>query len=149
MKVINEMTVKFKAISINEAFARSLVAAFCVQANPTLDEITDIKTAVSEAVTNSVVHAYPAGNGDVTINVKLYENGALISVSDTGVGITNFEKAKEPFYTTKPDEERSGMGFTVMETFMNSVELSKNGRGGVKIQMFKKFGEVRRSIVGE
>lgn len=149
MKVINEMTVKFKAISINEAFARSLVAAFCVQANPTLDEITDIKTAVSEAVTNSVVHAYPAGNGDVTINVKLYENGALISVSDTGVGITNFEKAKEPFYTTKPDEERSGMGFTVMETFMNSVELFKNGRGGVKIQMFKKFGEVRRSIVGE
>ena len=143
------MTITFKAISINEAFARSLVAAFCVQVNPTLDEITDIKTAVSEAVTNSVVHAYPKGNGDVTINVKLYENSALITISDTGVGITNMEKAREPFFTTKPDEERSGMGFTVMETFMDEVELSKNGSHGVKIQMLKKFGEVKRKIVGE
>ncbi len=149
MKIINEMTITFKAISINEAFARSLVAAFCVQVNPTLDEITDIKTAVSEAVTNSVVHAYPKGNGDVTINVKLYENSALITISDTGVGITNMEKAREPFFTTKPDEERSGMGFTVMETFMDEVELSKNGSHGVKIQMLKKFGEVKRKIVGE
>ena len=149
MKIINEMTVSFKAISINEAFARSLVAAFCVQANPTLDEITDIKTAVSEAVTNSVVHAYPKGNGDVMINVKLYEDGATIVVSDTGVGITNLQKAREPFFTTKPDEERSGMGFTVMETFMNNVEVSKNGAHGVKIQMYKKFGEVKRRVVGE
>ena len=149
MKIINEMTITFKAISINEAFARSLVAAFCVQVNPTLDEITDIKTAVSEAVTNSVVHAYPKGNGDVTINVKLYENSALITISDTGVGITNMEKAREPFFTTKPDEERSGMGLTVMETFMDEVELSKNGSHGVKIQMLKKFGEVKRKIVGE
>lgn len=149
MKIINEMTVSFKAISINEAFARSLVAAFCVQANPTLDEITDIKTAVSEAVTNSVVHAYPKGNGDVMINVKLYEDGATIVVSDTGVGITNLQKAREPFFTTKPDEERSGMGFTVMETFMNNVEVSKNGAHGVKIQMHKKFGEVKRRVVGE
>lgn len=149
MKIINEMTITFKAISINEAFARSLVAAFCVQVNPTLDEITDIKTAVSEAVTNSVVHAYPKGNGNVTINVKLYENSALITISDTGVGITNMEKAREPFFTTKPNEERSGMGFTVMETFMDEVELSKNGSHGVKIQMLKKFGEVKRKIVGE
>lgn len=149
MKIINEMTITFKAISINEAFARSLVAAFCVQVNPTLDEITDIKTAVSEAVTNSVVHAYPKGNGNVTINVKLYENSALITISDTGVGITNMEKAREPFFTTKPDEERSGMGFTVMETFMDEVELSKNGSHGAKIQMLKKFGEVKRKIVGE
>lgn len=148
MKVINEMTVSFKAISVNEAFARSLVAAFCVQANPTLDEITDIKTAVSEAVTNSVVHAYPKNTGDVTLNVKLYENGALITVSDTGIGISNFEKAREPFFTTKPNEERSGMGFTVMETFMNSVEVKKNGNHGVKIQMFKNFGE-NKKIVGE
>lgn len=145
MKILNEMTVSFKAISVNEAFARSLVAAFCVQANPTLDEITDIKTAVSEAVTNSVVHAYPKGDGNVTINVKLYEKSALITISDTGVGITNFEKAKEPFYTTKPDEERSGMGFTVMETFMNEVVVSKNGNRGVKIQMLKNFGECNKS----
>lgn len=149
MKIINEMTITFKAISINEAFARSLVAAFCVQVNPTLDEITDIKTAVSEAVTNSVVHAYPKGNGDITINVKLYENSALITVADTGIGISNLDKAREPFFTTKPDEERSGMGFTVMETFMNSVEVSKNGSHGVKVQMMKNFGEVKRKIVGE
>lgn len=149
MKEINEMTVTFKALSVNEAFARSLVAAFCIPANPTLDEITDIKTAVSEAVTNAVVHAYPKGKGDVTINVKLYETGALITVSDTGVGITNIEKAKEPFYTTKPDEERSGMGFTVMETFMNEVVVTKNGGKGVKIQMLKNFGEVNKKIVGE
>lgn len=149
MKIINEMTISFKALSVNEAFARSLVAAFCVQVNPTLDEITDIKTAVSEAVTNSVVHAYPKGCGDVTINVKLYENKALITISDTGVGITNMEKAREPFFTTKPDEERSGMGFTVMETFMDEVALSKNGSHGVKIQMLKNFGEVKRKIVGE
>lgn len=148
MKVINEMTIAFKAISENESFARSLVAAFCVQVNPTLDEITDIKTAVSEAVTNSVVHAYPKGKGDIMINVKLYENSVQITVSDTGVGISNLERAREPFFTTKPDEERSGMGFTVMETFMNKVEVTKNGSRGVKIQMIKNFGEARK-IVGE
>ena len=149
MKVINEMTVSFKALSVNESFARSLVAAFCVQANPTLDEITDIKTAVSEAVTNSVVHAYPDGNGNIQINVKLYENGALITVLDTGVGIGNIEKAKQPFFTTKPNEERSGMGFTVMETFMNDVKVTKNAGHGVKVQMLKIFGDNEKNVVGE
>lgn len=149
MKVLNEMTVNFKALSINESFARSLVAAFCVQANPTLDEITDIKTAVSEAVTNSVVHAYPDGEGNIQINVKLYENKVLITILDSGVGITNIEKAKQPFYTTKPNEERSGMGFTVMETFMNDVKVSKNGKRGVKIQMLKIFDEGVKNVVGE
>ena len=149
MKVINEMTVNFKALSINESFARSLVAAFCVQSNPTLDEITDIKTAVSEAVTNAVVHAYPNGNGNIQINVKLYDKGALITVLDSGVGITNIEKAKQPFYTTKPNEERSGMGFTVMESFMNEVKVTKNGGKGVKVQMLKIFGESEKIAVGE
>ena len=149
MKVINEMTVNFKALSINESFARSLVAAFCVQANPTLDEITEIKTAVSEAVTNCVVHAYPDGNGNIQINVKLYENGALITVTDNGIGITNIEKAKQPFYTTKPNEERSGMGFTVMESFMNEVKVMKNGGKGVKVQMLKIFGGSEKIAVGE
>lgn len=149
MKVINEMTVNFKALSINESFARSLVAAFCVQANPTLDEITDIKTAVSEAVTNSVVHAYPDGDGNIQINVKLYDNGALITVLDSGIGITNIEKAKQPFYTTKPNEERSGMGFTVMETFMNDVKVTRNAKKGIKVQMLKIFGESKKNVVGE
>ena len=148
MKVINEMTVTFKAISENESFARSLVAAFCVQVNPTIDEITDIKTAVSEAVTNAVVHAYPKGKGEIIINVKLYEKSAEITVLDTGIGISNLERAREPFFTTRPDEERSGMGFTVMETFMNKVDVMKNGSHGVKIQMIKNFGEARK-IVGE
>ncbi len=143
MNVVNEMTIKFKALSINESFARSTVAAFCVQLNPTIDEINDIKTAVSEAVTNCVVHAYPKKDGDITINVKITPTSAIISVEDNGVGIANFEKARQPFFTTKPEEERSGMGFTVMETFMDKVTLLKNENNkGVIVQMEKKFNGI-------
>lgn len=148
MNIVNEMTLKFKAISENEGFARSCVAAFCVQLNPTLDEITDIKTAVSEAVTNCVVHAYPKEPGDVFVNVKLTQNKALISISDNGIGISNFEKARQPFFTTKPDEERSGMGFTVMESFMDKISLFKNGENGLIVTMEKKFGQARKEVVG-
>lgn len=147
MKCINEMEITFKAISINEGFARACVSAFCAQVNPSIDEITDIKTAVSEAVTNSVVHAYPAGNGNITINVKLYTNGAIIEVSDNGIGIDDFEKAREPFYTTKPNDERSGMGFTVMESFMDSVHLQKNGKNGVLVRMEKVFKNIDSNAV--
>ena len=148
MNIINEMTLKFKAISENEAFARSCVAAFCVQLNPTLDEITDIKTAVSEAVTNCVVHAYPKEEGEITLNVKLSTDTAIISISDEGIGISNFEKARQPFYTSKPSEERSGMGFTVMESFMDKVYLLKNKTKGITVLMEKKFGEQERKIGG-
>ncbi len=148
MNIINDMTLTFKAISSNEAFARSCVAAFCTQLNPTLDEIVDIKTAVSEAVTNCVVHAYPKGEGDITLNVKLTQDKAIISISDNGIGIPNFEKAREPFYTTKHDQERSGMGFTVMESFMDSLELSKNNNRGLTVRMEKKFGDAEKEIVG-
>lgn len=148
MNTINEMTLNFKAVSENEAFARSCVAAFCLQLNPTLDEITDIKTAVSEAVTNCVVHAYPKEKGDVSINVKLTQDTAIISVSDYGVGISNFAKARQPFFTTKPDDERSGMGFTVMEGFMDKVYLLKNSEKGVTVLMEKKFGESEKEVVG-
>ena len=138
--IINEMEITFKAISVNEGFARACVAAFCVQANPSLDELTDIKTAVSEAVTNSVVHAYPKKTGDITIKVYLKDdNSVTISVIDYGIGIKDFNKAKEPFYTTKPEQERSGMGFTVMESFMDSIELSKTENGGLVVTMDKKF----------
>ncbi len=148
MNIINEMTLTFRALSENEGFARSAVAAFCVQLNPSLDEITDIKTAVSEAVTNCVVHAYPKEAGNISVNVKLTNSSAIISISDNGIGISNFEKARQPFYTTKPNEERSGMGFTVMESFMDRVSLSKNGASGLTVTMEKKFGEAEKEVVG-
>lgn len=148
MKCINEMDITFKAISINESFARACVSAFCIQVNPTMDEITDIKTAVSEAVTNAVVHAYPMEDGNINIKVKLYKTGVVIEVSDTGIGISDFEKAREPFYTTKPDEERSGMGFTVMESFMDSVSLLKNGKQGLTVRLEKIFKQNNQEAVG-
>lgn len=148
MKTLNEMEITFKAISVNEGFARACIAAFCVQANPSVDEITDIKTAVSEAVTNAVVHAYPLGDGNITIRVKLYLSGVVIEISDNGVGIENFDQAREPFFTTKPNEERSGMGFTVMESFMDSVSLQKNGKCGLTVKMEKIFKNSENSVVG-
>ena len=150
MKVINEMELNFKAISVNEGFARSCVAAFCVQANPSLDEITDIKTAVSEAVTNCVVHAYPSIPGNVCIKVKLYENSVDIEVIDNGIGIEDFEKAKEPFYTSKPDQDRSGMGFAVMESFMDTLQLKNNEDKGLCVKMQKFFKPKQNNVaVGE
>lgn len=140
MTIVNQMEMTFKALSINEGFARACVAAFCVQANPSLDELTDIKTAVSEAVTNSVVHAYPKKVGDITIKVELKDdNSVTIRVIDNGIGIKDFKKATEPFFTTKPEQERSGMGFTVMESFMDNVSLEKNETGGLIVTMEKKF----------
>ena len=144
----NKMTLTFKALSINEGFARSAVAAFCTQANPTLDEVTDIKTAVSEAVTNCVVHAYPGVSGNITVTCEVNNNIVYITVSDDGVGIEDYEKVKEPFYTTSPTEERSGMGFTVMESFMDEVEVEKNESNGVMLKMCKKLGKVNFRVMG-
>ncbi len=135
----NEMTLHIKSLSVNEAFARSTVAAFCAQVNPTLEDIVDIKTAVSEAVTNSVVHAYPNSIGDIKINVVLKDNFVTITITDYGIGIFDTEKAKEPFFTTKPDEERSGMGFTVMESFMDSLDIKNNSSKGTTVKMTKKL----------
>ena len=141
--IINEMEITFKAISVNEGFARACVAAFCVQANPSLDELTDIKTAVSEAVTNSVVHAYPKKTGDITIKVYLKDdNSVTISVIDYGIGIKDFNKAKEPFYTTKPEQERSGMGFTVMEGFMDKMEVETELNKGTIVTLTKKIDKI-------
>lgn len=149
MNYINQMTLKFDSLSINESFARSAVAGFCVQLNPTLDEITDIKTAISEAVTNCVVHAYPDEIGKIEIWVGLTENTAYISVKDFGVGIVDLERAREPFYTTKPNEERAGMGFTVMESFMDSLELLNNKGGGTIVNMSKKITKKMMARLGE
>jgi stage II sporulation protein AB (anti-sigma F factor) len=148
MKTNNKMVLSFKALSVNESFARSTVAAFVATLNPTLDEITDIKTAVSEAVTNCVVHAYPKKAGEVSIEVKLAGDMVYIAVSDRGIGISDFEKAKEPFFTTRKKDERSGMGFTVMESFMDRVELEKNKTKGVIIRLEKKLGKVNYRVVG-
>ncbi len=139
MNFINQMVMRFDSVSANESFARSAVAGFCVQLNPTLDEVTDIKTAVSEAVTNCVVHAYPNKVGTIEVWVGLTKNTVHIAVRDDGVGIKDFDKAREPFFSTKPTEERSGMGFTVMESFMDTLDLNKRESGGVEVLMTKKL----------
>lgn len=134
----NKMSLTFDALPINESFARSVVASFCVQAGPTLEEIGDIKTAVSEAVTNCIVHAYQKSNdGKIKINVKVKGKQAEIEVVDSGIGIDNIEKAREPFFTTASDDDRSGMGFTVMESFMDSVSVLRNKTGGITVKMIK------------
>ena len=131
------MEVSFKALSINEGFARICVAGFCVQLNPSIDEINDIKTAVSEAVTNCVVHAYPNQNGVIFLRCEIDGESIKIVVRDNGVGISDKDRAREPFFTTKPSEERSGMGFAVMESFMDKVEVEKNEKGGTTVTMYK------------
>lgn len=140
-KVINEMEIKVRAISVNESFIRASIAGFCLQLNPSIDELTDIKTAVSEAVTNSVVHAYPqTEKGEILIKVKLYSNNEVyIQITDFGIGIKNLEEAKKPFYTTKPDQERSGMGFTVMESFMDEVNVSNEQEQGLTVTLVKRI----------
>lgn len=144
----NEMTLRFKAIKENESFARMSVASFVAVVNPTMEEIGDIKTALSEAITNSIVHAYPDTVGDVIINVKLCNNEIYITVTDYGIGIQDINKAKQPFYTSKPNSERSGMGFTVMEGFMDSVDVVSSVGKGVIVSMSKKLNVVNMVVGG-
>ena len=135
----NEMKLEFLSKSSNEAFARIAVAAFASQLDPTIEEIADIKTAVSEAVTNSIIHGYPDTDGVVKIITRLTENDIDIEISDTGVGIENIEEAKEPLFTTKSNLERSGMGFTIMENFMDNLKVESISGLGTKITMKKKI----------
>lgn len=135
----NEMKIEFLSKSANEAFARISVAAFASQLDPTIEEIADIKTSVSEAVTNSIIHAYPNKDGIVKLKATLYENEIEIEVSDTGEGIENIEEAKEPLYTTKGNLERSGMGFTIMENFMDELKVESILGLGTKVTMTKKI----------
>lgn len=126
----NKMKLTFCALSENESFARSVAALFVLRLNPSVSEIADIKTAVSEAVTNAIVHGYPNEKGLVELSAEIENNVIHISVKDFGVGIENLEGALAPFYTTKPDEEHAGMGFTIMKTFMDEVTVrSKKGEG--------------------
>lgn len=133
----NEMQVIFDAQSVNEGFARVTVAAFAAQLNPTLDELEDIKTAVSEAVTNAVIHGYEEQGGRVSMTCLLADEAIHITVRDEGRGIEDIEKAKEPFFTTKPELERSGMGFSFMEAFMDEVEVESEPGKGTSVVMRK------------
>jgi stage II sporulation protein AB (anti-sigma F factor) len=144
--VINEMTLIIKALSCNEGFARSSVAAFAVGLNPTLEQINDIKTAVSEAVTNCVVHGYDdRQDGDIRIECRIIAGALHITISDDGIGIKDISKARQPFFTSKPEQERSGMGFTVMESFMDTLEVENNENGGLRVIMIKKIGAAEKS----
>ena len=133
----NIMELKLLSLSENESFARSVVGAFATQLDPTLEEVADIKTAVSEAVTNCIVHAYPTTVGEITIVAELSESRIRVRVADWGVGITDVAQARQPFYSTAGDEARSGMGFTVMETFMDEVSVESTPGRGTTVEMVK------------
>lgn len=135
----NEMKLEFLSKSTNEAFARISVAAFAAQLDPSLEELADIKTAVSEAVTNCIIHGYENKQGIVKVIAKLKENQIIIEISDKGKGIENINIAKEPLYTTKANLERSGMGFTIMESFMDKVDVESILGLGTKVTMVKKI----------
>ena len=138
MKNINVMKLEFLSKSTNEGFARVAVASFISQLDPTVEELSDIKTAVSEAVTNAIVHGYENTIGKIYITVKIDERNITIEVKDKGKGIENIEKAREPLYTSKPQLERSGMGFTIMESFMDKLTVRSSLGKGTTIVMKKR-----------
>ncbi|NLP45433.1 MAG: anti-sigma F factor [Epulopiscium sp.] len=142
MQYENEMKLEFMSKSQNEAFARVAVAAFVSQLDPTLEELSDIKTAVSEAVTNAVIHGYENGAGTIFVTCRLQGKEAHIEVHDQGKGIENIKQAMEPLYTSKPELERSGMGFTVMETFMDEVKVCSIPGDGTTVYMMKRLHSV-------
>ena len=133
----NEMKLEFTSKSNNESFARITIAAFVAQLDPTIEEISDIKTAVSEAVTNCIIHGYEEKEGIVKIECKLFANSVEIEILDEGKGIENVEKARQALYTSKPELERSGMGFTIMESFMDEVKIESVLGLGTKVTMKK------------
>lgn len=145
----NEMKVEFLSKSSNEAFARIAVAAFIAQLDPTLEELADIKTAVSEAVTNSIIHGYDEQVGIVKVTCKIRENEVFIEIVDSGKGIENVDMAKQPLYTTKANMERSGMGFTIMESFMDAVEVESMLGVGTKVSMRKVIKSNEPAIRGD
>lgn len=133
----NEMKLEFSSKSNNESFARIAVAAFVSQLDPTVEELADIKTAVSEAVTNCIIHGYEEKEGTIKMECRLFANSIEIEISDNGKGIEDIEKAKEPLYTSKSDLERSGMGFTIMESFMDEMKVESVLGVGTKVTMKK------------
>ena len=141
MKIVNEMNINFASKSINESFARSVVSAFVLNLDPTINELADIKTAVTEAVTNSIVHGYKMEDGTIYINGKITDkNKVILKIRDRGCGIEDIEKAMEPLFTTAPEEERAGLGFAVMQTFMDKLDVRSHIGEGVRVVMTKKLG---------
>ncbi len=134
----NEMKLEFVSKSSNESFARIAVAAFVTQLDPTIEELADIKTSVSEAVTNCIIHGYEEKEGNIKIECKIYEDCIEIEITDNGKGIEDINKAREPLYTSKSDFERSGMGFTIMESFMDELKVESVLGIGTKVTMKKK-----------
>ena len=140
MKAENEMTLTFPSRSANESFARAAVACFAAQLDPNLEELNDIKTAVSEAVTNCIVHAYPDKIGPITMTAAIYEGGIVrITITDRGVGIPDIAKAMEPMFTTGDAEERAGLGFAVMQSFMDKVKVSSTPGRGTRVTLTKRL----------
>jgi stage II sporulation protein AB (anti-sigma F factor) len=136
----NEMTLEFDSISQNESFARTVVAAFATQLDPTIEELADIKTAVSEAVTNCIIHGYYNSVGIIRMHCVINRNELLVEIQDRGIGIDDIEKAMEPLYTTRPELERSGMGFSFMEAFMDELEVESELGRGTLVRMIKRVG---------
>lgn len=141
MSNANEMKLEFDSRSCNEGFARVSVAAFMTQLNPTLEEVADVKTALSEAVTNSVVHAYEGKVEKITVQCRIEGQTLYMEVMDYGCGIEDIEKAMEPLFTTKPETERSGMGFAFMEAFMDEVKVESEPGKGTVVSMRKEIGK--------
>ncbi len=139
MQSINKMKIEFDSKSTNEAFARVVVAAFAAQLDPTLEELTDLKTAVSEAVTNAIIHGYEQRQGVIYMECVLYDSEIKVVVEDKGVGIEDIDKARIPAYTTKPELERSGLGFSIMESFTDGLEIESSKGKGTRITMRKKI----------
>lgn len=140
MKMLNQVKITFASRSVNEGFARAALAAFLVQADPTVPQLADIKTAVSEAVTNCIVHAYPDCVGMITMTAGLYEENLVrITITDRGVGIPDVKQAMEPLYTTGNPDERAGLGFAVMQSFMDKVKVSSTPGKGTRVTMTKRL----------
>lgn len=140
MENTNEMSLEFDSRSLNEGFVRVAVAAFATQLNPTLEEVADLKTAVSEAVTNAIIHAYGKRVEKIRIQCRVRDREMEVEVIDHGVGIRDVKKAMEPMYTTKPELDRSGMGFAFMEAFMDEVRVKSEPGAGTTVWMKKKIG---------
>ena len=142
----NKVHLEFDSKSVNERFARVTVAAFATQLNPIMEEISDIKTAVSEAVTNAIVHGYEGKEGTIYMDVEISGNKLSLRIHDDGVGIADVEKAMEPLFTTRPQEERAGMGFMFMEAFMDELLVESEVGKGTTVRMRKKIGISRESF---
>ncbi|MBQ3125067.1 MAG: anti-sigma F factor [Clostridia bacterium] len=137
----NTMLLKIPSKSENERFARTVCAAFLLEVDPTIEEMSEIKTAVSEAVTNAIIHGYNSGEGEVVITGELSDRTVTYTIKDSGCGIPDIEKAREPLYTGKPETERSGMGFSIMEAFMDELVVESEPGKGTTITMIKRLSE--------